>query len=32
MWERKSPFENGKGPKNAKHKIGERPVLFLGVK
>ena len=24
-------FGNGKGPKNTKHKIGERPVLFSRV-
>ena len=24
-------FGNGKGPKNTKHKIGERPVLFFRV-
>ena len=24
---RKGAFGNGKGPKNTKHKIGERPVL-----
>ena len=31
IWERKGAFGNGKGPKNTKHKIGERPVLFSRV-
>ena len=31
IWEREGAFGNGKGPKNAKQKIGERPVLILNT-
>ena len=31
-WELKSEFGNEKGPKNTKHKIDERPALFLARK
>ena len=31
IWEREGAFGNGKGPKNAKQKFGERPVLILST-